>query len=145
MQSFCRSISEFVISQVVTPPRKTTFTSLKKKTFPLVLVSIPKKRHLHPRSKKGVYIPEAKRRRICHITRGFATRDMTNSLVLLQKLCKNCLHPENPFSNSKTISQIKFPYKIEKLINSQQEWLGGKTLCIWLMVLLFENGFSGWG
>ena len=31
---------------------------------------------------------------ICHITRGFATRDMTNSLVLLQKLCKNCPHPE---------------------------------------------------
>ena len=31
---------------------------------------------------------------ICHITCGFATRDMTNSLVLLQKLCKNCPHPE---------------------------------------------------
>ena len=31
---------------------------------------------------------------ICHITRGFATRDMTNSLVLLQKLCKNCPRPE---------------------------------------------------
>ena len=25
---------------------------------------------------------------------GFATCDMTNSLVLLQKLCKNCPHPE---------------------------------------------------
>ena len=31
---------------------------------------------------------------ICHITRGFATCNMTNSLVLLQKLCKNCPHPE---------------------------------------------------
>ena len=28
------------------------------------------------------------------ITRGFATRDKTNSLVLLQKLCKNCPRPE---------------------------------------------------
>ena len=27
-------------------------------------------------------------------SRGEATRDMTNSLVLLQKLCKNCPHPE---------------------------------------------------
>ena len=47
----------------------------------------------------------------------------------LQKLCKNCPHPEKPFSNSKTISQIKFPYRIEKLVKSQQEWPGGKTLC----------------
>ena len=29
-----------------------------------------------------------------HITRGFATRDMTNSLVLLQKHCKNCPRPK---------------------------------------------------
>ena len=47
----------------------------------------------------------------------------------LQKLCKNCPHPENSFSNSKTIGQIKFPYRIEKIIKSQQEWPGGKTLC----------------
>ena len=26
--------------------------------------------------------------------KNFATRNMTNSLVLLQKLCKNCPHPE---------------------------------------------------
>ena len=25
--------------------------------------------------------------------------------------CKDCPHPEKPFSNSKTISQIKFPYR----------------------------------
>ena len=76
---------------------------------------------------------------------------VTNSLVLLQKLCKNCPHPEKPFSNSKTISQIKFPYRIEKLIKSQQEWPGGKTLCrslvtckgffcpVVLLLLLCEN------
>ena len=34
---------------------------------------------------------------------------------------------EKPFSNSKTISQIKFPYRIEKLVKSKQEWLGGKN------------------
>ena len=67
---------------------------------------------------------------ICHITCGFATRDMTNSLVLLQKLCKNCPHPEKPFSNSKTISQIKFPYRIEKLVKSQQECPGRKPLSL---------------
>ena len=76
---------------------------------------------------------------------------MTNSLVLLQKLCKNCPHPEKPFSNSKTISQIKFPYSIEKLVKLQQEWPGGKTLCrslvtckgffcpVVLLLLLCEN------
>ena len=69
----------------------------------------------------------------------------------LQKLCKNCPHPEKPFSNSKTISQIKFPYRIEKLVKSQQEWPGGKTLCrslvtckgffcpVVLLLLLCEN------
>ena len=89
---------------------------------------------------------------ICHITSGEATSDMTYSRVLLQKLCKNCPHPEKPFSNSKTISQIKFPYRIEKLVKSQQEWPGGKTLCrslvtckgffcpVVLLLLLCENG-----
>ena len=88
---------------------------------------------------------------ICHITSGEATSDMTYSRVLLQKLCKNCPHPEKPFSNSKTISQIKFPYRIEKLVKSQQEWPGGKTLCrslvtckgffcpVVLLLLLCEN------
>ena len=33
------------------------------------------------------------------------TSDMTYSQVLLQKLCKNCPHPEKPFSNSKTIRE----------------------------------------
>ena len=94
---------------------------------------------------------------ICHITSGEATSDMTYSRVLLQKLCKNCPHPEKPFSNSKTISQIKFPYRIEKLVKSQQEWPGGKTLCrslvtckgffcpVVLLLLLCENGYSDWG
>ena len=81
-----------------------------------------------------------------------ATRDMTYSRVLLQKLCKNCPHPEKPFSNSKTVSQIKFPYRIEKLVKSQQECPGRKTLCrslvtckgffcpVVLLLLLCENG-----
>ena len=72
----------------------------------------------------------------------------------LQKLCKNCPHPEKPFSNSKTISQIKFPYRIEKLVKSQQEWPGGKTLCrslvtckgffcpVVLLLLLCENAHT---
>merc|ERR1712001_140229 len=76
---------------------------------------------------------------------------MTYSRVLLQKLCKSCPHPEKPFSNSKTISQIKFHYRIEKLVKSQQEWPGGKTLCrslvtckgffrpVVLLLLLCEN------
>ena len=66
---------------------------------------------------------------------------------------QNCPHPEKPFSNSKTISQIKFPYRIEKLVKSQQEWPGGKTLCrslvtckgffcpVVLLLLLCENGY----
>ena len=57
---------------------------------------------------------------ICHITRGFATRDMTNSLVLLQKLCKNCPRPEKPFSNSKTIS-LYITYK--NILFKDQNWL----------------------
>ena len=89
---------------------------------------------------------------ICYITSGEATSDMTYSRVLLQKLCKNCPHPEKPFSNSKTISQIKFPYRIEKLVKSQQECPGRKTLCrslvtckgffctVVLLLLLCENG-----
>ena len=53
----------------------------------------------------------------------FATRDVTNLLVLLQKLCKNCPHLEKPFLNSKTISQIKFPNKIKNLSNhSKSGW-----------------------
>ena len=80
-----------------------------------------------------------------------STSEFVISPVLLQKLCKNCPHPEKPFSNSKTISQIKFPYRIEKLIKSQQECLGGKTLCrslvtckgffcpVVLLLLLCEN------
>ena len=48
-----------------------------------------------------------------HITSGEATIDMTHSRVLQQKLWKNCPHPEKPFSNSKTISQIKFHYRIK--------------------------------
>ena len=67
-----------------------------------------------------------------------STSEYVISQVLLQKFCKNCPHPEKPFSNSKTISQIKFPYRIEKLVKSQQEWLGGKTLC----KSLFAEGFS---
>ena len=66
-------------------------------------------------------------------------------------LVNMCPHPEKPFSNSKTISQIKFPYRIEKLVKSQQEWPGGKTLCrslvtckgffcpVVLLLLLCEN------
>ena len=62
-------------------------------------------------------------------------------------------NPEKPFSNSKTISQIKFSYRIEKLVKSQQEWPGGKTLCrslvtckgffcsVFLLLLLCENDF----
>ena len=45
---------------------------------------------------------------ICHITCGFATRDMTNSLVLLQKLCKNCPHPEK--LHSLIVALIKLPW-----------------------------------
>ena len=68
------------------------------------------------------------------------------------KFGKNCPHPEKPFSNSKTISQIKFPYRIEKLVKSQQECPGRKTLCrslvtckgffcpVVLLLLLCENG-----
>ena len=60
--------------------------------------------------------------------------------------------PHSQFSNSKTISQIKFPYRIEKLVKSQQEWPGGRTLCrslvtckgffcpVVLLLLLCENG-----
>ena len=80
-----------------------------------------------------------------------STSEFVISRVLLKKLCKNCPHPEKPFSNSKTISQIKFPYRIEKLVKSQQEWPGGKTLCrslvtckgffcpVVLLLLLCEN------
>ena len=53
-------------------------------------------------------------------SRGEATRDMTNSLVLLQKLCKNCPRPKKPFSNSKTIS-LYITYK-NKLFKNQN-WL----------------------
>jgi hypothetical protein len=41
---------------------------------------------------------------ISHITNGKAMSDTTYARVLLQKLCKNCPHPEKPLSNSKSIS-----------------------------------------
>ena len=95
--------------------------------------------------------------------------------VLLQKLCKKCPHPKKPFSNTKTrnftldtrisffknqnwevfITKPTF-YKIEKLIKSQQEWPGGKTLCrslvtckgffcpVVLLLLLCEIGICLW-
>ena len=44
------------------------------------------------------------------LARGFTTHDMTNSLVLLQKLCKNCPHPEklHLFSKMEAIFLTEF-------------------------------------
>ena len=87
----------------------------------------------------------------CRSTSEFVIPRVAKPRVLLQKLCKHCPHPEKPFSNSKTISQIKFPYRIEKLVKSQQECPGRKTLCrslvtctgffcpVVLLLLLCEN------
>ena len=47
----------------------------------------------------------------------------------LQKLCKNCPHPENSFSNSKTISQIEFPYRIENSSNHSRSGRAEMVFC----------------